>query len=370
MLFFVLRSFDRNRLGYLTFNDFLFGLQILSRPWNCCQHLKSNSCLCLQLKYNFLFRFYSTQPAKMFKMDLMKMAMDFKGLKKPKSVIQGNNMEQNPIRPSERSKQTNQSINPSKYPDNKGKLMIMSNNNPAINTKSQLFNKTNQKIITNDQREKLPDTLTLDDFIRFGSTGKLFHYIDISVTIEEFFDKVIKICCDYKDFLLPQWLPLEKGSLGQQLIAQNNASINNNFKCDLCKWIQFNIATHFISLSSQGEVYEVTRLDQIQAPDKDLEIISKHFKTDIQESEIYVLATDIINRITKFGLTIFHGIDMIESIQSLRQKQILTENLYFSSKEEAIISMIIIVNKAERILSNEPKVLNVNILKYSNKCFN
>lgn len=285
----------------------------------------------------------------MIQMDLLKLATD---LKKLKLFRQTTNVELNKMRPLDGTKSTNPFKNPPKL------SMEDKSKNLAFNAKSQI---SSTKII-NSQRKKLPNPLTLEDFIHLTSTGKLFYYFNIDATIGEFFDQIIKICCDFKDFL-----PSKKASLAQQLIAQqqltNNNSININYKCNLCRWIKFKIATHHISLSSQGEVCEVTRLDQIPAADsvQKCMIERRLFEPDIQETEIYVMATDMINRITKFGLTIFCGIDMIDSIESLHQKQILTENLYFSSKEEAIIAMKMLVNKAERILSSEPRVLNVII---------
>lgn len=82
-------------------------------------------------------------------------------------------------------------------------------------------------------------------------------------------------------------------------------------------------------------------------------------RNDFEESNIHILANDLINRIKNFGSFVFDPERLAQSSAALID---LIENWFFSSKEEMISYLKMIAIKAEQIFHSEPRVLQVSAL--------
>lgn len=104
-------------------------------------------------------------------------------------------------------------------------------------------------------------------------------------------------------------------------------------------------------LSEIGEVNVITSLDDPKKPGPRL-----MFRNDIDESNIHILANDLINRIKNFGSFVFNPERLAQSSSALHS---VIENWFFQSKEEMVNYLKMIANKAEQIFASEPRVLHV-----------
>lgn len=117
-------------------------------------------------------------------------------------------------------------------------------------------------------------------------------------------------------------------------------------KCTLCTRTKYAISLHLITVTEIGEVGAINKLeaDANQIP-------PTAFRADICESDIHVLANDLVDRIKRFGVFMFTQ----EGNQPELNRQV--ENWFFPSKAEAIRCITMIVNKAEELFAAESRCL-------------
>ncbi|XP_075588436.1 uncharacterized protein LOC124493854 [Dermatophagoides farinae] len=345
------RSFDRQQLSYLNFNNLLLGLLIVGRPFACCpssQSSKECCCPCRQLKYRLLFHYYSSSSKILDLNDMNKMIIDYK--RKTKNFL------------------------PPRY---SGEKIINGNPNNNNNNSS---NDNNESMPQNRQQleerfrsqSQIPMELTFKQFYHHIQNGQLFRLLfglDNNMNVEEYFDKIIRINIEIDDLILPLWRPLTSTS---QWIALQS-STQSTLRCYSCKRTRYYLSTYFHTLSEIGEVTEVNRLDienispsaingvgvmTTTTTATNAQNVARQFRQDMQENEIHVLANDLINRLTKIGSFLFDSSNDNEIVNV--DQLTLLENWFYKEKIEMINNLKMICQKAEEIFALEPRLLNIS----------
>ncbi|KAH7644099.1 serine/threonine protein phosphatase-like protein [Dermatophagoides farinae] len=346
------RSFDRQQLSYLNFNNLLLGLLIVGRPFACCpssQSSKECCCPCRQLKYRLLFHYYSSSSKILDLNDMNKMIIDYK--RKTKNFL------------------------PPRY---SGEKII--NGNPNNNNNNSSSNDNNESMPQNRQQleerfrsqSQIPMELTFKQFYHHIQNGQLFRLLfglDNNMNVEEYFDKIIRINIEIDDLILPLWRPLTSTS---QWIALQS-STQSTLRCYSCKRTRYYLSTYFHTLSEIGEVTEVNRLDienispsaingvgvmTTTTTAANAQNVARQFRQDMQENEIHVLANDLINRLTKIGSFLFDSSNDNEIVNV--DQLTLLENWFYKEKIEMINNLKMICQKAEEIFALEPRLLNIS----------
>lgn len=287
------RSFDLNRQLFLNFRDLLFGLAVI-RAGPQCEHE-----LCVHTRMEYLFRFYANVAS---------------------------------------NKQDRLNVNELCE-------MLLDLENKECNNEN--LNRVRERVLcqVNFRHE---DGITLSEFVTMNKNGEfavLFNHVSL---VPEYFQAVVQKSFSLNNILMSKFRNADLGA--SQSVVE---TYNTDQKCDSCKRIKYYLSSHFILLSEIGEVNEINRLDESTTTNN---LLSKQFKQDIHESDIHVLANDLINRINKFALFIFHSDDIVSTNNDFHN---LVENWFFQSKSETINYLKMIANKAEELFSMEPRVLNV-----------
>ena len=128
-------------------------------------------------------------------------------------------------------------------------------------------------------------------------------------------------------------------------------------RCNICSRTRYAISMHLITLTAIGEISDISKLEADAN-----HIPPTAFRADIHETDIHVVANDLVDKIKRFGMFKFTeegaaalagGTGGTSSQELARQ----LENLFYASKAEAIRFMNMVVSKAEELFAGESRCL-------------
>ena len=180
-----------------------------------------------------------------------------------------------------------------------------------------------------------PTGITLNEYLTLAK-GEFPHSV-----------KMLELVFNFDSIIVTKFVHQQGQLTATQAITEHNCA-NTELLCLSCTRTRFYLSVHFISLSEIGEVNDISKFEA-----KIDRIPSKEFKNDLRESDIHVLANDLIDRIKRFGMFLFN----LEEVNPNLNRQV--ENLFFPNKDVAINYMKMVANKAEEIFTKESRVLSL-----------